>query len=488
MSEPENFASDADNQRKPIDLSAEPPITEDDTNPSKSQLVRSGDLRDEPPITEDDTSPSKSQQIQAIDPRLEPTITMDDTSPSLARRPTNTPSAWQRVAGAIALLLAIGLTIGAALIMLRPQPEVVVVVEPTIPATDAVSTTSPTRQPTATATTQPSTDDNPALAVVANTRPTLAPEQIDAILQGPITNTREQNVLQVIRNPYAPFTLIPDRPRSEVIQYTVERGDTISSIAEKFGITNESVVWANPRDIVGILSPGQVINIVPEDGVLHKHTGSATIAEIVQQYKVEDVYAVIDSEYNPELRGLTPEDVPPSGAQIMIVGGEAEQINWNPTVVREDSGGGSSGGGAGSFITFAPGSPGSCGRVANPGGSGIWSPPLSNYTWMRGFTSYHTGVDLAASPGTPIKSASSGRVVFAGWNNWGYGYTVVVAHGPYTTLYGHMSAVYVGCGQDVSAGTTIGAVGNTGNSSGPHLHFEIRFNDQPQDPTISLPF
>jgi murein DD-endopeptidase MepM/ murein hydrolase activator NlpD len=85
-------------------------------------------------------------------------------------------------------------------------------------------------------------------------------------------------------------------------------------------------------------------------------------------------------------------------------------------------------------------------------------------------------------------AANGGTVIFAGWNSWGYGYTVVLAHGPYTTLYGHLSNIYVGCRQWVDPGTVIAAVGSSGNSSGPHLHFEIRSNDVPQDPTFTLAF
>jgi murein DD-endopeptidase MepM/ murein hydrolase activator NlpD len=79
-------------------------------------------------------------------------------------------------------------------------------------------------------------------------------------------------------------------------------------------------------------------------------------------------------------------------------------------------------------------------------------------------------------------------VIFAGWNSFGYGYAVVLAHGPYTTVYGHLSAINVGCGQYVQAGQVIAAMGSSGQSSGPHLHFEIRYNDIPQDPTYTMSF
>ena len=85
-------------------------------------------------------------------------------------------------------------------------------------------------------------------------------------------------------------------------------------------------------------------------------------------------------------------------------------------------------------------------------------------------------------------AANGGTVIFAGWSNWGYGKSIVLAHGPYTTVYDHLSAINIGCGQYVSAGQVIGAVGSTGESTGPHLHFEIRYNDIPTDPTGTMPF
>lgn len=138
----------------------------------------------------------------------------------------------------------------------------------------------------------------------------------------------------------------------------------------------------------------------------------------------------------------------PSGTWVVIPGGVAEQITWTPKVEREGGEGNQSGG---SFVTFAPGDPGSCGRVANVGGS-FWTSPIDNYQFMRGFSSWHTGVDLAASPGTAVKAANGGVVIFAGWNSWGYGNTIVLSHGPFSTLYGHLSSINVGCGQTVSAG------------------------------------
>lgn len=97
-------------------------------------------------------------------------------------------------------------------------------------------------------------------------------------------------------------------------------------------------------------------------------------------------------------------------------------------------------------------------------------------------SSFHSGIDIGASSGTPIKAADSGEVLFSGWRG-GYGRTVIIAHGgDQTTLYGHCSSLNVNTGDIVQKGDIIAAVGSTGYSTGPHLHFEVRANGEPQDP------
>lgn len=102
------------------------------------------------------------------------------------------------------------------------------------------------------------------------------------------------------------------------------------------------------------------------------------------------------------------------------------------------------------------------------------------------FTQYfhpgHNGVDIAIVTGTPIQTTIDGNVVYAGWNNQGYGNLVIVENGPYRTYYAHLSEIPVEVGQTVHAGEVIGLSGSTGNSTGPHLHYEVRYNGQPVDP------
>ena len=95
----------------------------------------------------------------------------------------------------------------------------------------------------------------------------------------------------------------------------------------------------------------------------------------------------------------------------------------------------------------------------------------------------HNGLDFGIPAGTPIKATMDGKVVHAGWNNQGYGNLVIVENGAYKTYYAHLSSIPVAVGDYVTSGSTIGLSGNTGNSTGPHLHYEIRKDNVPVNPT-----
>ncbi len=401
-----------------------------------------------------------------------------DTGPIQVRR--NQVAGWRRALGAISLLGAAGLTIATAVLLLTmpsatPAPNTITAV-----------TSAPTSTNAPSATTQPDTTSvQPTSAPGA--LPTLSADTIDSLMTTPVAPVDQGITLAVARTNYTAFTIIPNRPRSEVIQYEVQAGDTIFSIAQRFGLKPESIAWANDRGIVEALRPHKMLNILPVDGAYWTVVAQQSIDSIAKQFHV-DPYTIIDSEYNPDLFGATPDKILQSGTHIVIPGGTSELINWNPAVVRVpgSSSSGSSGGGK---ISFDVGDPGSCGLVSNPGAVGGWVHPLnSTYTWVRGFSSIHSGVDLAVPIGTPVFAARTGTVMFAGWSNWGYGYVVVLASGPFTTIYGHLSAISARCGALVNAGQMIGASGSSGNSSGPHLHFEVRFNDVPTDPTGIMSF
>jgi murein DD-endopeptidase MepM/ murein hydrolase activator NlpD len=222
---------------------------------------------------------------------------------------------------------------------------------------------------------------------------------------------------------------------------------------------------------------GMDLTILPVDGVYHRTQEPQTVSDIAKLYDV-DPYVIIDSEYNT-LFGATAETVLPTGLYVVVPGGTGskEPIYWDPGIVMTtDTGTSGSGVNAGtSYASFAVGDPGSCGRQAVVGGSPPYTAPIwRNYSITQDFTWNHGGIDLAVPVGTLVYAAGGGTVIFSGWSTWGYGYTVVVAHGGTLSLYGHLNGAFVSCGEVVTAGQNIAVSGTSGRSSGPHLHFEIR--------------
>jgi murein DD-endopeptidase MepM/ murein hydrolase activator NlpD len=295
-------------------------------------------------------------------------------------------------------------------------------------------------------------------------RPTAAADEIAAALLTPVP---AQPLPGNIPRKSAPFTLQSKHGRTGVIQYTVQQGDSLDSIAGKFGFGSYwPIVWSNSRSKINALRPGTQLNIVPEDGLYYEITDTITIRELAEKYKV-DPYTIIDSEYN-NLFGSIPDTLLVAAmGGVMVPGGKGEEINLLPANTSASSGG-VAGVVSGSYTLW--------GCTADVGsGSTPLTRPLGGYRFMQDFTlGGHEAVDLAADVGDPVYAAGAGTVAYAGWNSTGYGNVVVIAHGAYFSLYAHLSSVKVRCGSTVDAGQVIGAVGNTGNSSGSHVHFEVR--------------
>ncbi len=260
--------------------------------------------------------------------------------------------------------------------------------------------------------------------------------------------------------------------------YTVVEGDTPITIAAKNGISLKDLVAMNP-DVETSLFPNDellIANSVPYLGVKVTKT---------IRYQ-EDIEYTITQETNPEenigythtiqkgekgLREVTAEIV-------MIDGIETERNITNRTVIKEPVNQIIEVGGNKPLMTIPRDSTGTT-------APGAWAWPTVGGSINPGFRGYwgHTGSDISWSGcyGSPAIASADGTVVAAGWGGM-YGYRVIIDHGGgYQTLYAHCSALYVQAGQQVSQGDTIAAIGQTGNASGPHLHFEIRINGTPVD-------
>jgi len=398
-----------------------------------------------------------------------------------------------RLIGLILILMAIGFTGATVVVVLNPPVAVNITPENILQATD-----EPT-QMVAMPTIPP---DSTVKGVTSQPLPTIDALVAQQLLAQPVSFENSAIGGQVERNLLDPFTIVPNRPRDEVIQYVASQGDTIDAIATRFGISAETIAWSNPRRIVQVLRPGDVVNIPPVDGVYIKTFGSATIAEMTAQYKLSDPYLVLDSPYNRAIvqeQALTPDSTPRNGTPLFFPGGQAEMVVWQVAIevisgasdTSTSANNNSSAPPPVDRVVFDQGYPGSCAPQDIVGGA-YWVNPLdSGYVITRGYTSYHPAIDLAAPVGTPVRAANSGRVIFSGRHSMeGYGYMIAVVHGPTITIYAHLSEYYTNCGDDVVAGQVIGAVGNSGNSSGPHLHFEIRGtrNNVTQDPAGIIAF
>jgi LysM repeat protein len=270
-------------------------------------------------------------------------------------------------------------------------------------------------------------------------------------------------------------TFIPTRGRSGVVTYTVASGDTLFGIADKFGLKPETVLWGNYfvlKDDPHLLIPGQVLNILPVDGIYHFVTSDNTLEKLAKFYgvKVEDIVDWPSNGLDPSNPVLLP------GVSLVIPGGHRELTAWVvPTIARTEKS-------AGTF--------GQCpGGYSGAVGTGSFVYPADNHT-LSGYdyTSIHHGLDFRAKTGNPIYATDSGVIVYAGPNSYGYGNLVVIDHGNgWQSVYGHLSQWNVECGQSVYQGNVIGLAGNTGNSTGAHLHFELRYKGSYVNPWTVLP-
>jgi len=267
------------------------------------------------------------------------------------------------------------------------------------------------------------------------------------------SDTNETNILLTRPEVKTQNNII--KKRTETINYVVESGDSVSTIAKKFGISVNTILWENNLSSYSLIRPGDELRILPLTGISHKIKNGETLSSISIDYAVEidDILLANNITKNSTLR---------LGRSLLIPDG-SKKVYSQPKIVQRSISG----------IAAIK-------KIVSPDTQKVASNKMAWPTVGNRITQYyswrHTGLDIANKLGTPLFAADSGTVEFVGWST-GYGNNVVINHGGgKKTRYAHMHKFYVGKGEQVDKGEAIGEMGSTGWSTGPHIHFEVIIN------------
>lgn len=249
------------------------------------------------------------------------------------------------------------------------------------------------------------------------------------------------------------FVEISNRKNDQISIYQVKPGDTISQIANMFDVSVNTIKWANNLDRAVV--PGDSLVILPISGIKHTVKSGGTITDIANKYKADPKEIAL-------FNGISIDTTLATGQEIIVPNVDLDHEEpKKPTKTIAKSN-------AGTKAASGSSSSGSSNWMVKPVTKGYRSQGLHG----------NNGIDFAAPVGTAIYAAAGGTVLISksddGWNG-GYGNYVVIKHSNGAqTLYAHMTSVAVSAGESVSQGSQIGTVGNTGKSTGAHLHFEVR--------------
>ena len=229
--------------------------------------------------------------------------------------------------------------------------------------------------------------------------------------------------------------------------YTVKPGDTVSGIAHTFGVTDETLISFNRIEDVRFLTPGTVLKIPNMNGVLYSVRRGDTLEGIASSHGVK-LSTVLDAN------NLASSTIYPS-QELFLPNAHMSSFAYRKAL--------------GTLFIY-------------PTNGVLTSPFGMRHDPFTGIVTFHNGIDLANVMGTPVRAAMGGKVAYLGVNR-GYGRFILIDHGGgFQTLYAHLSKRLVSRGEEVRTGQEIGQMGDTGYSTGPHLHFTIYKNGVPVNP------
>jgi murein DD-endopeptidase MepM/ murein hydrolase activator NlpD len=276
-------------------------------------------------------------------------------------------------------------------------------------------------------------------------------------------------------------TIVTVHSGSQPVSYRVMQGDSVFAIAKQFNIKPDSILYSNEatlNDNPANLTPGMELTIPPVDGLTYAWKADDTLDKVADQFKgdlngdkkIDKADAALLRDAIVNFPGndldLTNPVVEP-GQVIVIPGGHRELISWLEFVPTTNRSGGTT-------ATSELGSGACTGQYAGSP-PGIWPTDGPHTISGNNYTASHLGIDISANPSTLVFASGGGVVVFAGFSQYGYGNVIQIDHlDGYATVYGHLSQINVSQCQSVSGGQVIGIAGSTGNSTGIHLHFEVR--------------
>jgi murein DD-endopeptidase MepM/ murein hydrolase activator NlpD len=299
--------------------------------------------------------------------------------------------------------------------------------------------------------------------------------------------------------PTEPTTAVAVEPRSGTENYTVRSGDTVATIAQRFGVNVGTIIWANNLSRSAAIRPGDNLRIPATSGVLHIVKRGETLGQIANRY---DVAVNAITQVNAGLTTLTP------GQEILVPGATPITVAIAPTTPRTSATQPTTRTTAPTPTAVRADIPLSTIKnkavdvyqelknsetdtrtkpedktetVVKAASKLLWPTDLRVVNQYYGWR--HTGLDIDGDYANAIYASADGVVEIAGWNNGGYGLMIFIDHGNgFKTRYAHASKMFVKAGDTVKRGQVIAMVGTTGRSTGTHLHYEVYLNNRRVNP------